>query len=264
MAISDLAVATTAGALVLVLAAAACGGDDAGASAQSDNGASAEANQAEPATDSGQPTDGATSPTTQGQSEGEITIDPSTLALVWVEIQVRGIGGGGSYIHYTDPRAREAAELALEEVLAEGDGYIVVTEPSEGEPEIQLVDDGGCFLAQPVTIVYDDFTDDLWVENQNMLFNAHARYSQTEYVSLADNGNNAHGGFAKGGVGRDESQQWEIFSDGPLYYKVEATPSLGYFILGAKWTGTSIENFSGEEAAGVVEVACVFVTRIDP
>ncbi len=246
---------TTAGALILVLAAAACG-DGASDSSQSGNDGTPAANQAEPTADSGQSSNGASPTTTAGDSDAEVTIDPSTLVLAWVEVQVRGIGGGGSYVHYPDPGIRQAAEESLEEVLAEGDGYAVVR-PIEGEPEVQFVDDGGCVLAQPFNIVTED--GKLSLVGENVVFDAYVRYSQTEHVSLADNGSNAHGGFAKGGVGRDESEQWEIFGDGPLLYSMPSTAHLGYLVVAARWAGTSIENFSGEEAGGIVEAACVFV-----
>ena len=262
MAISDRMVATTAGALVLVLVAAACGGDGASDPAEAGNATNPTANQPDPGTDPGQSSDGVGATTTPGSttpatdSNAEFTIDPSTLVLAWVEIQVRGIGGGGSYVHYPDPALRQAAEESLEEVLAEGDGYAVVR-PIEGEPEVKLVDDGGCLLAQPLKAVTED--GNVTLVSDNVVFEAHVRYSQAEHVTLADNGSNALGGFAKGGVSRDESEQWEIFGVGPLLYSVSSTAHLGYFVVGAQWSGTSIENFSGVEAAGSVEAACVFV-----
>lgn len=253
MAMSDRTAAVTVGALILVLAAASCGGDGATDSSQSGNPA---ADQTEPAPDASQSADGATPTPAPLDSDAEVTIDLSTLILAWVEVQVRGIGGGGSYIYYPVPEIRQQQEELLEEILAEGDDYFVVR-PVEGEPEVTIVDDGGCLLVQPLSVVFA--SDGVGLVNENMIFQANVRYSQGEYVSLANNGSNTHGGFAKGGVRRDESKQWDIYGDGPLLYKVQAPAELGYVVVGARWAGKSVENFSGEEADGIVEVACFFV-----
>ncbi len=77
---------------------------------------------------------------------------------------------------------------------------------------------------------------------------------------------------------RDESQQWDIFKDGGLFYEVDsfvleensfgqalwigdAIPpgDLNGVFVHVGWAGRSIENFSGEEADGFGEVGCIFV-----
>jgi len=197
--------------------------------------------------------------------------------LVYAEAVVKGIGGGANYVYLSDEELRQTWDGLTDDVIRWGEDQDIVFAGGENPtPEYTLVDDGGCQLFQP--LLYESTTDEWIASTGNNLFNAFFRYSQAEYLSLADNGDNVHGGFARGGVRRDESQQWDIFKDGGLFYEVDsfvmeedtlgqdlwigdATPpgNLNAVFVHAGWAGRSIENFSGEEADGFVEVGCIFV-----
>jgi hypothetical protein len=165
------------------------------------------------------------------------------LFLAAAEAQVQGIGGGARYVYFPLPEQRDAWQEILDDLIADG----------EGEPEPTSVDRGDCLFIQPVSVRVGEDAPIL-VQPENVIFEANFVVDQTEGLSIADNGENVHGGFRRGGEGRTESKQWEIFSAGTLLYEAKYVAAgglgpnpLGSLTVAAEWAGTSVENFSGEE-----------------
>ncbi len=91
------------------------------------------------------------------------------------------------------------------------------------------------------------------------------------HVSIAAVDGVVTGGFSTGGEGRKNHQEWG-FSGGDLKLSVVQVDETTVEVdeqdrdavalgLVATWSGTSTENFTGDEAAGTVTFTCVFLAR---
>jgi hypothetical protein len=129
---------------------------------------------------------------------------------------------------------------------------------------------GSDFVLQGTTIRLESGED---------TFTASFFASQTESLSIGSNAEGlVTGGFSTGDGSRNNSQQWPIVGDGwsafgaspienvendPFADPTAFDPRFDGFAISAEWSGESVENFSGEEAAGSITVSCFFAVPSD-
>jgi hypothetical protein len=129
--------------------------------------------------------------------------------------------------------------------------------PADPETAVIEVQDAVCELTNPFTL---SVTDESGFNIAPDGFTAGFRANQFNHVSIGVSEGVIAGGFSIGGEGRGGSQQWPI--EGGNFELVAAFQGPWdfneTFFLVATWTGLSLENYSSEEAAGKVRIACEF------
>ncbi len=186
-----------------------------------------------------------------------LEIELHNFDLVVAYATVHGLGDGAAYV-WGAPGFDYAAYGAF---LLSQDAYL---------DQIQSVDQVSCTL--PSTVLVIDKSGIRLAPNP--AFAARFAVSQTEFVSIGDNGEGVvTGGFSRGDGTREGSEQWPIFRDGSLDMNADivhdieddpyADPTFwdprfdGVFVT-ATWSGESEDDMSEESAEGTVKVVCVF------
>ncbi len=223
---------TAALALVLVLGACTgnCGGDDEG-----------EGDDAEGGLDT---------TTTTSENPGAPALADG-YALVYAASAVDGFGPSAQYAWsasgFEDYAARQVAEDAT--------------------PDLRVVDQASCGLVDTALVIEDGVVGP--ADSGNAIFTANFRASQTESLSISDNGQGiVVGDYITGDGTRSGSKQWPLFRDGALKYNWtpiedeldpgDSATSFEGFAVEATFSGVSHNDFADEAATGTVIVTCVF------
>ncbi|MDW3218248.1 MAG: hypothetical protein R8F63_06515 [Acidimicrobiales bacterium] len=210
-------------------------------------------------------------------STEERGVHPDQLVLLFAEGRVTGIGGGAHFVHFPDESVRRLWEDSRFDVVRVDDDCVVRAAPSveDALDDAVAVDDGGCLVNQPIVLTVNGYGLRAAPVGEPV-FNASFRLTQTDFLTLADNGENAFGGLSRSGgatSSRNTGEEWDLFSETPLDFEAAgiftgSTPETAIMsgaILTAHWAGESIENRTGDTAQGQVFITCVWVAAsLDP
>ena len=175
----------------------------------------------------------------------ELSIPPPAMILIDALAQVRGFGSDVDF-KWSDPEF--------------GSGL-----KTTGDQAVLKSIEASCLLIRPIVV---NITPGIGGPVPISKFEpegltAGLRANQFNHVSIGIAGGIVAGGFSMGGEGRGNSQQWPIeggtFEVETFYDDVLDTPDK--FTLLVRWSGTSIENYTGEEGAGTVGFACIFAVE---
>lgn len=179
-------------------------------------------------------TPGATAPFT-------LVVIPESLVLDSATATIRGLGQDATF--YTGARPARFPE----EVVEYGPG------------------EGTCFVTGPLVIYWSGEAES--VEFQMETFGAGFRVDNNNHVSIQAARDESGdivvvGGYSYGSEGRGNSDQWSVqFGDLELAWQIAPLndgPLVTLSVV-ATWTGESIENFSGEESSGRIDITCTFL-----
>lgn len=199
------------------------------------------AEQATPTTGTPTPSSPSSEATTDdAESPSEIAIPVSAMYLVSAVAKVKGLGSTATFVHEID-----ACHVLVQNCNTEDVAVLPTIEAN-------------CGFINPVKFVLEG---DGYTKFEPDGFTAGFRANQFNHVSIGVSGDIVAGGYSLGGEGRGNSEQWPIEGgtvqvDGGTYSIVDDGPDR--WSVSVTWGGTSIENYSGDEAAGSVQIICIF------
>ncbi|MDH3247551.1 MAG: hypothetical protein OEQ47_01205 [Acidimicrobiia bacterium] len=184
----------------------------------------------------------------------EVSLEPQEMVLVSASAEVTGFGS--SVFFKAGPGALNAPTDFLD---PEGGPY-----PGTDSAVVEVVD-ANCLFTTKIVLVQGGPDESPHFKFAPQGFGAGFRANQFNHVSIGVSDGIVAGGFSFGGEGRGNSQQWPIEGGG---FNVEAVdfpahPVEGQYVLAVRvtWSGTSIENYTGEESAGNVVITCVWAEK---
>lgn len=206
---------------------------------------------------SSNPSDEATAGT--GPLPDEIVLSSPEMVLIRGFAWAAGLGTPALFGYYPEGiTSREEWKEACEErEKLEGEEAARRCRELADENVLEAVDASCAFIAP--FVVRGLSTDTPLVTFDPEGFVASFRTNQFNHISIGVSGGITTGGYSFGADGRGNSEQWPLQGGtfrmiSPSYREVKDAPDeFGAFF---HWSGSSVENYTGEEATGEVGIVC--------